>query len=226
LSRTLYHWRLDPFSRQVRLALAEKGVATRLKEERVWDGRQDFLALNPAGATPVLVLEPAARKIVIVGARALLEYLEETEPAPALLPRHPALRAEARRLADWFDRKFDAEVNGTILHEKIDKLMTGGGPPSVAAIREGRTALRAHLAYVARLVDERPWLAGDQMTIADLAGAAHLSCVDYFGEVDWDGYPPAKAWYQKLKSRPSFRPLLADTLVGVPPAPIYAALDF
>jgi glutathione S-transferase len=181
--RTLHHWVLDPFSRQARLAIAEKGLRVRLKEEHVWDGRQDFLALNPAGTTPVPV-EQGAPKVVIVGARAILEFLEETAPEPALLPKSPVERAEARRLADWFDRKFDAEVNARLLHEKVEKIVTAQGAPSARAIREGRDALRRRRHYIAQLTDARGWLAGERLSIADVAGAAHLSCIDHLGETD------------------------------------------
>lgn len=220
--RTLFHWTLDPFSRQVRIAAAEKGMKLRLREERVWDGRQDFLALNPAGATPVLVIEPGVRREVIVGARALLEYLEETTPQPPLLPRRPADRAEARRLADWFDRKYDAEVNATILFEKIEKRMTGQGAPDPAVIREGLEHLFKHLRYVGQLASQRGHLAGEELSLADVAAAAHLSCVDYLGEIDWDAHPAARQWYRRVKARPSFAALLADTLPGMPPPAAYA----
>lgn len=220
--RTLHHWVLDPFSRQVRLAIAEKGVRARLREEHVWDGRQDFLAINPAGATPVLV-EGSAPKVAIIGARAILEYLEETEPAPALLPARPIERAEARRLADWFDRKFDAEVNACILFEKVEKKVTGQGPPDAAMIRRGREALKEHLRYVAQLAEARGYLAGSHVTIADLAAAGHLSCMDYLGEIDWSAYGAAKAWWRTMKGRASYATLLEDRLQGLPPAASYAA---
>lgn len=224
--RTLYHWRLDPFSRQARIAAAEKGVRLRLVEERVWDGRQAFLALNPAGATPVMVVEPGARRTVVVGARALLEYLEEVEPEPPLLPAHPADRAEARRVADWFDRKFDAEVIATIVFEKVEKRFTQQGPPDSAVLRRGVEALRQHLRYVGQLADRSGWLAGAHMTIADIAAAAHISCVDYLGDVDWNAAPAAKAWYQRVKARPSMRDVLDDHLPGFPPASDYADAEF
>ncbi len=220
--RTLHHWVLDPFSRQARLAIAEKRLRTRLKEEHVWDGRQGFLALNPAGTTPVLV-EPGAPRVVIIGARAILEYLEETAPEPPLLPGDPVARAEARRLADWFDRKFDAEVSGPILYEKVEKTVTNQGAPSSRAIRAGHAALKQHLQYVAKLVDARGWLAGERLTIADIAGAAHFSCIDYLGDVDWGAAPVAREWFERMRARASFRPLLEDRVQGLPPKKGYAA---
>ena len=222
--RTLHHWVLDPFSRQARLAIAEKGLRCRLREEHVWDGRQDFLALNPAGTTPVLV-EQGAPRVVVIGARAIIEYLEETEPSPPLLPLDPVGRAEARRLADWFDRKFDAEVNANLLFEKVERRVTGQGAPDSRAIREGRDSLKRHLHYIAQLVGARGWLAGDQLTIADIAGAAHLSCVDYLGDVDWDAFPLAREWFQRMRARPSYRPLVDDRVQGLPAAAGYLAAE-
>ena len=110
--RILHHWPLDPWSRQVRLALAEKKLDFEVEYQRFWDGPDDLLALNPTGLPPVLVEETEKGRTALCETRAILEYLEETHPEPALLPGGPADRAEARRLAAWFDVKFSAEVNG------------------------------------------------------------------------------------------------------------------
>ena len=64
------------------------------------------------------------------------------------------------------------------------------------------------------------------MTYADLAAAAHLSCVDFLGDAPWDEKETAKIWYARMKSRPSFRPLLADRVPGMAPSATYADLDF
>ena len=61
---------------------------------------------------------------------------------------------------------------------------------------------------------------------ADLIAAAHLSVMDYFGEMPWASFPALKAWYAPIKSRPSFRPLLSDRFPGVAPPVHYADLDF
>jgi glutathione S-transferase len=226
MNLTLHHWQLDPFSRQVRIALAEKGMRIRLKEERIWDGRQDFLALNPAGTTPVLSFSDEGGRRAIVGARAALEWIEEISAEPALLAGSAITRAEIRRLADWFDRKFDAEVNAYILYEKMEKRMTGQGAPDPDMIHQGRLALREHLTYLATLIDARHWLSGNGYSLGDIAAAAHLSCIDYFNEVPWEKYPPVKEWYGRIKSRPSFRALLRDRLPGMTPPPHYDVLDF
>jgi glutathione S-transferase len=226
VERTLHHFPLDPASRQVRLALGEKRIAFNDVAERVWEQKPEFLALNPSGMTPVLVETEKGKRTVICEARAVLEHIEETSPEPPLLGREPAERAEARRLMQWFDRKFDAEVNAWLLHEKMEKRLLGLGAPDLSALRRGRDALRDHLRYIETLLAERDWLAGGRLSLGDFAAAAHLSVIDYFGDIPWRDFPAAKTWYMKLKSRPCFRPLLADRWPGMVPAGHYDDLDF
>ncbi len=224
--RTLYHFPLDPASRQVRLALGEKRIAFSDVAERVWEQRPEFLALNPSGMTPVLVEKSGGARVVVCEVRAILEHLEETCPEPPLLGREAADRAEARRLMQWFDRKFDNEVNALILREKMERRLFGGGAPQLSVLREGRDALRIHLTYMETLLASRDWLAGSRLSLADFAGAANLSVIDYFGDVPWREFPGVKTWYMKLKSRPCFRPLLADRWPGLAPPGYYDDLDF
>ena len=189
------------------------------------------MLLNPAGAIPVLV---ADGQPAVPGSGIIAEYIEETrEPAPGaegLLPKAPGERVEVRRLANWFNDKFHAEVSGPLVTERVFKRhMTkeqGGGPPDTEAMRAARTNIRYHLAYIGWLVQTRDWLAGDRLSLADLAAAAHMSSVDYLGDVPWNENESAKNWYARVKSRPSFRAILADTLAGIPPAKSYADLDF
>ena len=226
VERTLHHFPLDPASRQVRLALGEKRLAFAEVQVRYWEVTPEFLALNPSGVTPVLVETRHQRGLTICETRAILEHIEEQEPEPALLGREPGERAEARRLMQWFDRKFDNEVNGFLLHEKMEKRLLRLGAPDLSSLRRGREALRHHLAYVDGLLQTRDWLAGRRMSLADFAAAAHLSVIDYFGDVPWQDFPAAKTWYMKLKSRPCFRPILADRWPGLAPAAHYDDLDF
>jgi glutathione S-transferase len=228
---TLFHHPFCPHSRFVRLVLDELGLATRLAEERVWDRREEFLMLNPAGTTPVLVEEGMPP---VPGAAIIAEYLEETRgaklPQTRLMPRDPGPRIEVRRLMSWFNDKFFAEVSGALVTERVYKRFMsatdGGGPPDTETMRVARSNIKYHLSYIGWLIRKRDWLAGDSLTYADFAAAAHLSAVDYLGDVPWDEDETAKAWYARIKSRPSFRMLLNDTLAGVPPSPSYANLDF
>lgn len=222
VERRLYHFPLDPASRQVRLALGEKRLAFTEEAVRYWERPAFLLAMNPSGMTPVLKVDD----LVLCEARAILDYLEETSPEPPLLGREAAERAEARRLLQWFDRKFDYEVGGFLLHEKMEKRLLGLGAPDLPALRQGREALRSHLIYIESLLATRDWLAGHRLSLADFAAAAHLSVIDYFGDVPWNDFPAVKTWYMKLKSRPAFRPILADRWPGLAPAAHYDYLDF
>ena len=221
--RVLYHQSLSPFCRKVRIALAEKKLEFELRPEPVWERRAEFLALNPAGDLPVLVESDGA---VFADSQAIVEYLEETAPEPPLLAGTPLERAEARRLIAWFDVKFNAEVTDNLVGEKVMSRLLRRGHPNSAAIRAGHANIRYHLEYVAFLMERRNWLAGDRLTLADITAAAHLSCIDYIGDVPWGGYEDAKTWYARVKSRPSFRAILADAIPGLPPVAAYADLDF
>ncbi len=221
--RTLYHLWLCPYARKVRIALNEKKLEFQLQRERVWERREAFLALNPAGEVPVLVEEDGT---VIADSTVICEYLDEAWPDNPLLAKDPSSRAEARRLAAWFDLKFQLEVTRNLVDEKVTKRMLGLGQPSSEAIRAGFANLSHHLDYIDYLIERRNWLAGADFSVADIAAAAQLSCIDYLGDVRWDDHPPAKLWYARIKSRPSFRPLLADHVPGAPPPKHYADLDF
>ena len=228
---TLFHHPLSPRSRYVRLILSEYGLAARLVEERFWERREEFLLLNPACELPVLM---ADGQPAVPGASIIAEYIEETLPPSQvddrLLPAKAAQRVEVRRLASWFNDKFHDEVSGPLVLERVYKRhMTreqGGGSPDTESLRAARHNIRYHLAYIGWLVRTRDWLAGDRLSLADFAAAAHLSAVDYLGDVPWNEDEAAKNWYARVKSRPSFRPLLAETLAGIPPAEHYADLDF
>lgn len=218
----LFHFPLSPFCRKVRLTLAEKRIEVELIEERYWEQGQDLLARNPAGKVPVLRMGER----VFSESQAICEYLDETVPDPALIPRDPLKRFEVRRLCAWFDDKFHHEVTTNLLYERLMKRVTKQGYPDGKAIREGANRIKYHLDYMAWLLEQRRWLAGDVMTLADFAAAAHLSCLDYASDVDWDRQVAVKDWYAKIKSRPSFRSLLADTVPGTPPPFHYSNLDF
>ena len=225
LKRTLHHFPLDPASRQVRLALGEKRLPFTEVEVRYWERPKELTAMNPSGLLPVLVEEDGDRRLVICESRAILDHLEETSPEPALLGREPAERAEARRLVQRFDRKIEIEAGGYILHEKMEKRLLVMVAPYLANLRQGREGLRNHLFYIEKLLQEREWLAGRKLSLADLAAAAHLSVIDYCGDMPWTGFLAVKTWYMKLKSRPGFRPLLTDRWPGLAPAKQYDDLD-
>lgn len=222
-NRLLYLIWLSPHCRRVMLALEEKKLPYQAVVEKVWERRAGFAALNPAVEVPVLVDENG---LVIPDSACICEYLEETYPEHGLWGKAAADRIEARRLTAWFDQKFAREVTAHLLDEKVFKRLLGRGNPNSAALRAGAANIRYHLDYIGYLTDRRNWLAGDELSIADLTAAAHLSALDYLGDVPWDQHPEAKEWYMRIKSRPSFRPVLAERMPSLAPVGHYAELDF
>jgi glutathione S-transferase len=218
----LFHVPLSPFCRKVRLALAEKRLEVELVEEPYWKQETEFLRRNPAGKVPVLRMR--GRSMAESGA--ICEFIEELYPDPPLMPKTPEGRYEVRRLVGWFDDKFHREVTANLLYERVNKKITGEGYPESRNVKTGATRIKFHLDYMGWLLDQRRWLAGDQLTLADFAAAAHLSALDYISDVDWNRNANVKDWYAKIKSRPAFRSILADNVPGFPPPAHYADLDF
>jgi glutathione S-transferase len=218
----LYHVPLSPFCRKVRLVLAEKKMDVELIEERYWEQSTEFLRRNPAGKVPILRHQGA----LLTESTPICEYIEELNPEPSLIPKDAEARYEMRRLVSWFDDKFHHEVTSNLLYERVNKKVSGQGFPDSKNIKEGARKIKYHLDYMAWLLEHRRWLAGDTMTLADFAAAAHLSSLDYISDVDWNRSSVVKDWYAKIKSRPAFRNILSDQVSGFPPPRHYNDLDF
>jgi glutathione S-transferase len=220
----LYQYPLCPFSRKVRFALAEKAVPHELVRELPWDRRDEFIDLNPAGQTPVLVAPNGGA--TLIDSSAICEYFEETVERTPLLGSGPIDRAETRRLVAWFDQKFYAEVGVLLLQERMYKRLVQRASPDANLLRQAGRNVETHLDYIEYLLDHRRWLGGSTFSLADIAAAAHLSVADYLNGVDWTGHGEAKQWYSAIKSRPTFRPMLSEKMEGLAPPPHYDKLDF
>lgn len=218
----LIHHTVSPYSRKVRIALSEKKMLFVLKEEEPWNLSSDVYKLNPAGELPIFLSDGN----VIAGNYAICEFLEELKSDVHLLPEGPKERAEVRRLSEWFDEKFYREVYKNIVIEKIHKRFAKGSAPDSKILKIGLNNLNFHLEYIDWLCERNNYLAGEELSMADIAAAAHLSIIDYLGDIPWEGYRNAKVWYSKMKSRPSFKDILKDSIKGVLPAKHYANLDF
>jgi glutathione S-transferase len=221
--RILYHLPLSPFSRKIRLVLSEKRLPFELRLEKVWQRRPEYLELNPAGTVPTLVEDNG---LAIPDSGVISEYLEEAYPDTPLMGRTLGERVEVRRLVAWFDSKFAREVTENLLGEKFMKRLAGRGEPDASAIRAGYANLRPHMDYLGWLAENRKWIAGSAISLADFAAAGHLSALDFAGDIDWTMSEAARDWYARMKSRPSFRGILADRVPGIVPPPHYADLDF
>lgn len=226
----LYHYSLSPFCRKLRLVLSEKKVQFELIEERYWEKRHDFLRMCPEGKVPFL----RGDNKKFSDSQATCEYIDSVYPEPLLMVGNAYGQYEIRRLVKWFDEKFHQEVTSKLLGERVLRRVQGLGPIDAANIASGRQCLRFHLDYMNHLLEKRKWLAGDYMSLADFAAAAHISCLDFIGDMSWEEEPLLKEepqlikeWYAKIKSRPSFQPLLGEFLPNIPPPPdCYSDLDF
>ncbi len=218
----LVHHSISPQSRKIRLIMAEKKMLFVLKEEEPWNISQEMLNINPAGSLPVLVFDGT----VVSGNTAITEYLEESNPQYKLLPEDSLERAEVRRLVEWFDVKFYNEVYKYIVTEKIIKRFHHRQAPNTKILKAGLNNLKFHMEYIDYLADRNNYLAGKELSLADLTAAAHLSVIDYLGDIYWNEYKNAKIWYAKIKSRPSFKDILKDTIRGIQPSDNYSNLDF
>ena len=218
----LFQFPLCPFSRKVRLLLSEKGVSYELQRENPWEGRDEFLDLNPAGRTPVL--RDADRNLTLVDSRAICEYFEETVEQSPMINGTSANRAEIRRLVALFDENFYGDVTAPLLSERMKKRILRA-PPDSRALRDAMRMANEHLDYIDYLIDNRPWLAGAQLSLADLAAASQISVADYLGGIDWSGHEQTRGWYSVFKSRPSFRPLLTERMDAIQPPGHYADVN-
>ncbi len=225
--RKLYSHILSPACRKVRIALAEKALSFDVIPADFINYGTDFLAMNPTGEIPVL---KDVNNVIVSGANVICEYLDEEYTMPSLLSGSPEQRAEIRRLAAWFDEKFAVEVTFPLLREKVLKSLVSSAAPDSKIIRESKARMKEHFNYIKWLIQRRTWLAGDNISYADIAAAAQISVVDYLGDVDWDYLErtctEGKEWYVKIKSRPSFKKILTDRQNGFIPPPYYSLLDF
>ena len=213
--RRLIHLLLAPSSRLARLVIGEKRLACDL--------------VTPEDTSlhlPVFVELDGMR---CEGLWAIIDHVEGTYDQPPLTPEDAMPRAEALRWLDWAMGPFHEQVTQKIVYEKASPRFTGAPTrrtPDMNVIRQGREALKPALELIGRTAESNGNLADRDCTLGDLAVAAHLSLLDYFGEVPWSEFPRAGEWYIRMKSRPCFRSLLADRVPGQPPVSHYAELDY
>lgn len=203
--------------------MSEKGIGYELVREDPWAASDMFFNLNPAGRTPVLLNE--AKGITIADSRAIGEYFEETVDRSPMINGTATQRSEIRRLTALFDENFYTDVTAPLLSERMKKRIVLRQPPDSSALRVAMKLAHGHLDYMDWLIDNRPWLAGSTMSMADLAAAAQISVADYLGGIDWTGHEQSRGWYSVFKSRPSFRPLLSERMDVIKPPAHYALVD-
>lgn len=222
----LYHHSICPFSRKIRIHMAAKEIGIELIQENFWERRKEFIAMNPAGTTPLLFDNSNAS--IVCYSSVIIEYIEEKhQETKNFLGESLLKKAENRRLQNWFDEKFYQEVTKYVLNERyFNRYLPGSQAPDSEVLRVARRNLNIHLSYIEYLLESRKYLGGDVISIADFAAAAQLSVLDYFGDINWHHYAPAKEWYSLIKSHKIFNEILKDRIANVTPPEWYSKLDF
>lgn len=222
---TLYHHILCPFSRKIRFLLAQKEIEFDLVKENFWERKKEFIALNAAGNVPVLF--DLHNKYPICSSSVIAEYIEEKhDDSKNYFGESLIQRAEARRLQMWFDEKFYNEVSKHFLNERFFNRLTCGKTPNPEILRLAKQNLNIHLNYLEFLLENRKYLGGDQISIADFSAAGHISALDYFGDIEWKNRDVVKEWYSLVKSQKGFTDILRDRISGMNPSEQYSRLDF
>lgn len=240
----LYHFNLCPNSRFIRLLLKEMNLAAILKYEEYWNRREEFTNLHPSSEVPLLIVD---RRIAIYGTHPIAQFIIEKSSSESKaadpyeqtsmpfgyhrenlnLDERIEKRALVQSTCHWFCYKFYNEVSGPIIREKITKAHFNNETPNSTALRQAHRNLFYHLEYIEYLLSKMcGYLCGDCISFADLAAAAHLSTMDFLNMIDWNSIPKIKNWYALIKSRPSFHPLLRDSVPGIRPGLHYKNLDF
>ena len=213
--RRLIHLMLSPSCRLARLMVGEKRVAC-----------DPVIAEDAKQTMPVFVDMDGTRA---EGVWAILDHLEHYYPDHPLAPADDAARRLCLRWVDWAFGPLHEQVTQRIVYEKAAPRFTGAGfsrAPDMNVIRAGRQELKSALEAIGAAAETNGNLACRETSLGDLAVAAQLSALDYFGEVPWSEYPAANEWYVRMKSRPAFRSILSDRVPGQPPVAHYAELDF
>ena len=217
----LFHYFLCPSSRFTIIILIEKKIDFDLFIENFSDPTEDFLFKNPAGFFPVL---NTSFNENIVGSLVIVEYLQNLTLPPTLMIKKN--ENEIRRLLFWFETNFKNEIILPLLKEKVFKRFEKNSVPSSHVIRTARSNLKYHMQYFNYLIKDHDFFVDDNLSYVDLFYGASLTVLDYIDELNFFEFEKLKNLYSIVKSRPSFKKILADRIIGVNPHSDYLKLDY
>lgn len=222
VDRTLHSFSLCPHSRLVQLVLHEKNLNYDSVEQNYWEFPDTLVAMNPAGTVPIL----CENDMVISDVRTICEFLDEFYRNPVLLGMDAGSRCETRRLVGWFVERFNRDVTELQIGERVIRQHILNFSANGELLRRAERNLLEHLSYMSWLLEQRDWLAGSEISMADLAAAAQISCIDYIQLMPWENFPLIRIWYAAVKSRPSMREVLRLFVPGLHPPAHYTDPDF
>lgn len=195
---TLYRFARSGHSHRAELFLSLLGLPVTPVDVDLAGGEQKrppFLALNPFGQVPVI----QDGDVVVADANAILVYLAKRYGAPEWLPQDAAGAAQVER---WLSAAAGPLAFGAC----AARLITVFG----ADFRPAEVIARAHwlLGLMEATLNQHPWLAGPNLTIADIAHYSYIAHAPE-GNVDLAAYPTVRAWLARIEALPGFIPMPA-----------------
>lgn len=191
---TVYSSTTDPYSHQVRIVLAEKGVTADIINVNPDNKPEELLDLNPYNEAPTL----EDRDLSLFEARIIMEYLDERFPHPPLMPVYPVARAKSRLMMHRID--FD-------WYRYVKQIMTESDDIADRA----RTQLKNSLLTVAPVFTQQPFFLSDEFTLVDCCLAPLLWRLPHFGiQLTEPEAAPINAYASRLFERDAFKASLSD----------------
>ena len=195
----LYHFPVAPNPSRVRIFAIEKNMPVELVQVSLAEGEHkspEHLARNPRAALPVLELDDGT---YLTESVPIMEYLEECFPEPPMHGTSPIERARIRELERLAEVKV-LNPTARLVHASNSPL---GLPPNETLASVERERLPQGYALMDERLAKHPFVAGDQVTVADCTLCAGLFFGEFFGVSVPDEYANLLRWYSDFKSRPS-----------------------
>ena len=196
----------SPYVRKVRVVMSEKRLDFQLLLEDVWNS-DDILKSNPLGKVPCLVMEGGE---AVFDSRVIVEYLDTLSPVGKLIPPVGRERTEIRTWEALADGLLDASI---LARMEANWAGRSAEQRSQAWIERQMSRVDSALQAMSRGLGEKPFCAGNQFTLADVAAGCALGYLDFrFAHLDWRGnHPNLERLATKLAARQSFIDTLPPT---------------
>lgn len=194
----LYATPASSFARKIRVMLLEKGVSHEVEMLNLWEPNE-LQKVNPIGKVPALRLDDGR---VLISSPLIADYVDGKHPDPRFIPADPDLRTEVRRweaLADGTMEAVGVSLYEMRFHDEAKR--------SQAWLDRQRSKVDAGLAALEKMLGDRAWCVGNEMTLADVAIACHLGFItlrvpQYFPQ---DTYPNLARLWKSMEARESLK---------------------
>ena len=194
---------LSPAPRCLRMFLLEKRLDLPTRQVDVFSGENrqaPYLAHNPAGQTPALLLDDGS---CIAESVAIMEYLEDLHPAPALIGATPEERAITRQWQRRVELNITENIHNAYHYAEGLARFAGRIPVAPEAAVGLKRVAQDRLAWLDGMLGAQPWLAGERFTLADIWLYVWLDFAATVGQ-PWDrGLPRIGPWFDRVAARPS-----------------------